>query len=227
MSLINEALRKIQSQQAKGPAWQPESGTPGRYPHPKDSSRSRNLLILAGGLFAVAMAILALALTLLFFKPADPADSLASRSDESSLAPDPLPVSTAEIPEPIEEAALSDLDPIRFEMPEIQTPYPEGDSPKISGEAPGALPSSTPKPAIVTATPQKDPSIAQLVDAIEIRGVFTNSSRVLIFNRQTGQSSALGTGDAIDAERKLVIESISGDTIEMVDHGGFRYIKRF
>lgn len=86
-------------------------------------------------------------------------------------------------------------------------------------------------PAPVTAPPARpatsDPAIAARVRALEIRGVMSGQSRILIYDPVTGRTRAFEIGQVIEGIHPLTVIDIQPNRLTLEDDAGFIHSKAF
>ncbi len=143
------------------------------------------------------------------------------------------------------EIVATALPPILFKVDEQAAPpaqpeiiSPEPVPPVLSSTSPAPTETAHTAPATpaaaapaapetVTPPPAPDPLIAAHIAQLEVRGVMTGGSKILLFDPAESRSRAFSAGDQVNDQMGLVIEDISARTITFVDHAGAIYTKGF
>lgn len=222
MSLINEALKKAQSPRPAGSGPSPDSsGAAGSGKGPAPPPRNR-LRYLWGFLLSVLIVgILSTAFTSFFIwqllgeEEQEPSHPPARESSELPTAP-AKPVAEKTRPE------------------EPDAVLPEEPSPATPPEASPELPSSGLATAPPTAPtepsappPPPDPAVISRLLELEIRGVMSGGTRILLHDKATDRTKAYMKGETLEGSFGLTIESISKTSIEFKDHAGNIHTKSF
>ena len=223
MSLINEALKKAQGQRPHAARQTPPPEGVGVPAPPQQPPKRRNLLwgflivIIFVGLFSAGMAtflvyqILGPCETEQATGPSSPpASTAATVPDTSGEAPvqqqQTPPAPTAKLPAPAEENAIA---------ASVETsPAPAMVIPPLSGQGP-----AEPGPA--------EGAVWERLAQLEIRGIMSGGSRVLIFDKATGKTKAFEPGEALEGPLGLKVATISPSAIVFQDHGGVPHSKSF
>lgn len=220
MSLINEALKKAQgdrpARQQGGPSNPETDLTAEAHYTPREKGRRRSYL---WG-FVVSLLVVGTFTTLLtayFVKqflgseesdpPPPPESVVRAPSGQPSVDPSDVAATTPAAASPPEPAAVSQQEP-PTEPPAVQQPPAETTPP------PG--PPTPPNPAVV----------ARLME-LEIRGIMSKGTRVLIFDQATGKTKAYASGEALEGPMGLVVETISNSSIKFKDYAGQFHSKSF
>ena len=209
MSLINEALKKAQGPRSTNSGRSTEAPSPstaGKDPVPPRRSRLRYLW---GFLLSVLIVgILSTAFTSFFIW----------QLLEEEEAPQP----------PARESVAADNSVPETPLPEKEpSPAPTED---LSGEAPPLEPLSSP-PSTHTEPPPPpqppDPAVVARLLELEIRGVMSGGTRILLYDQATDLTKAYRKGEALEGSVELTIEIISETSIEFKDHAGNLHTKSF
>lgn len=245
MSLINDALRKAQQARTQAPNLAPSLS--GGAPTPAPSGHSPKFWWIVAALGGTTLAFAcSLLLSVYIYHDVivgDAQPAAASPAPQPSATPDHTTTTTLDTahhtpiafkpPEPI-----ANTPPI---APPTQAPPPAATPPNPAPSSAAHTPPATAQPqppAAVTdppnvppptpkAEPAPDPAMAAIVERIQVRGIFSNRSKVLIFDPQTRKSIACAPGDPVDSTTRLKVYAISDDSIQLIDHGGFIYTKFF
>jgi hypothetical protein len=215
MSLINEALKKAQGDRpTKGPT-NPSAGSglpvEAHYtPPPKKNSRSYLwgfiLSILIVGTFTVLLS------TYFVFKLAGEDESKGNTSSQTVGQPAetvPEVVVLESPPTPQQAEAI----PTQSDPAAKPVPVPE---PEVVEPAEPIKPALPPDPAV----------IARLME-LEIRGIMSGGTRVLIFDQFSNRNKAYRVGDSLEGPMGLVVENISNSSIKFKDYAGQIHTKSF
>lgn len=258
MSLINEALKKAQSQSrtSDGAAANPPGSSPPQQPHPEQPARPRRSFLWG---FLMAILVVGTVTTLLttFFvrqilgptKPDESEPDLAQASVESPspdpaviAAPPPPPTQSVpatqpvpalpQIPPSAPAASRADPPPDSAISPAAGEPAPEPAVTLDTAEKPVASdPEPEAAPALPDGTPPApkppDPAIMARLMEIEIRGMMSGGTKVLVHDKASGKIKAYEAGDTLEGPMGLVVEKIHPDSIQFRDYAGSLHTKSF
>lgn len=263
MSLINEALKKVQKEQQgtrQTSAASPASGSP----KPPGKEQKRNRSFIWG--FIAAILIVGTVSTLLatFFvwqiiekperestpPPAEdqggspvvsesPPPAAVNPIEATSVNPpverfpsEPAPEETALPDKPsLSLADVSDPGPDASETPVGQQPPPA--SPEASGTGKSektdqAEPSPPPHDVGSEGRPlPPNPDVIARLQELEIRGIMSGGSKVLIFDSATGKTRAYRAGESLSGSMGLEVVEITPSTIQFKDYEGRLHTKSF
>ncbi len=224
MSLINEALKKTQGPRSTGPDHEePHAAAAGKAQAPPPRGRLRYLW---GFLLSVlVVGILSTIFTSFFI--------WKLLEEEEQGEPPPPPPESAAIPataEPMPETGLSEeptddladeaFPPVSETASHEETPPESSSSGSTTEQIPTGEASSPPPP-------EPDPvSVSRLLE-LEIRGVMSGGTRVLLHDQATDRTKVYLQGETLEGPLGLKIETISGNTIEFKDHAGQIHTKSF
>ncbi len=166
---------------------------------------------------------------------------------EPVVQPEPVPV--AEVappkippPQPQPEVVQAIAPPVAVEVPVNPTPQPAAvpesapepqqqpteiepmvEEPVAAATQPAAIPQQVP----VTSGPVENPATWGRLQNIEIRGIMSGGTKVMIFDADNNKTKTYRPGDLFDGTLSLKVATISSSAIIFEDHGGFRYTKSF
>ncbi|KAF0093157.1 MAG: hypothetical protein E1N59_3072, partial [Puniceicoccaceae bacterium 5H] len=103
----------------------------------------------------------------------------------------------------------------------VTTPAPEPNPPQVVVAPSTAHPTPAPTPA----TPRK--VIQAYLDEVQVRGVMSGGSKILLFDPTAGRSRAFAQGDLLSADPQIEIAEIKLNQIIFTDDAGVTYVKRF
>ena len=86
-----------------------------------------------------------------------------------------------------------------------------------------------PEPVVeapVQSTPP-NPAVRSRLQELEIRGIMSGGTRVLIFDTTNSRSKAYRPGEIVEGPLALKISAISQNIIEFEDYAGSKYTKSF
>lgn len=222
MSLINEALKKVQNQNP-GQGTPPTTTLPPLPPPTPPAARKPHRSFLWGFLAAVLVVGLFTSMLASFFV-------------WQILGPDKPPASTETLP-PLPRSADS-LEPPPM-VPEAAEPVPEAPQPEpiASEESPSPPPSADLPPPVAAPEPAPaparepdlppDPQVVARLMELEIRGIMSGGIKVLIHDRANDRTRAYRVGETIEGAMGLSIAGIAPDTIQFRDYAGAIHTKSF
>lgn len=223
MSLINEALKKAQPPRSAGSTPAPDNpgaAGPGKGPAPPHRSRLRYLW---GFLLSVLIVgILSTAFTSFFIwqlldeeEDGEPNQPPARESARSPVPATPV----ADMGSTVEEPTAN----LPGEPPPASPPETSPE-PRPSGLAtpPPSAPTEPPPP-----TQPPDPAVLSRLLELEIRGVMSGGTRILLHDQATDRTKAYMKGETLEGSIRLTIETISETSIEFKDHAGNLHTKSF
>lgn len=203
MSLINEALKKAQSERpptppttvvAQPPPLPVEHGQPARLHNPAPW-----LFALVGGGLLLCIVLAGVVLYWIW----------KSSSATSSVLPQEVPVAGVPVAPTPPPASATELEPL-ISLEQAMQP-------------PAAAPAPPPSPSL----PEPNPEVVRFLDQLEVRGVMQATGRALLHNRASGRTMSLGVNDRVDALLPVWIQEIRADTLYFRDDAGVSYIKYF
>jgi len=228
MSLINEALKKAQSDRPHAPKHLVASQLGGAG-HPPPAPRKRNYLwgflmsVIIVGLFSAGMSTFLVYYILGDEKPAAEAAQakpVAAQVAQVEPVAEPLPAEAAPEPAPVPEKVSTptggtQAEPVLKEAPVTKAAPP----PAVTPEVP---PSATPPPPGPT-----NPAVWARLQELEIRGIMGGGTKVLVFDLSTGKTKSFVEGDLVDGPLGLQIVTLKPNAIVFKDYDGFEYTKSF
>lgn len=249
MSLINEALKKVQSD-GGGPAT--PSGGPTTPDAADGSGLSRKWAIITI-MLSISVMVLLFALVAIMLINAWKDDSAVPETAATQPAtPDPARTPAVIDPEPPpviagrEDLPFEPAPPTTDEEPPVPTlsDVPEEASSEAATttapipaqreevrEPPIAettvIVHETRRPEPPPPEPKPSPDVLAYLDNLEIRGVLSAGQRLLIHDRSTGETRTWQAGAMIDVELGLKIASVEDRVITFTAHDGQSYTKRF
>lgn len=248
MSLINEALKKVQSQAPGAPLSGPASGAP--TSPPAEQAKYRGWLTLVLSLMVlVLMAALIMVLLSAAWKGDEPEVIAASPTPTlPHSAPIPYDDTTADLaplvyrsveedpaienPSLLTSSAPTSITPVTTDPePEIHPAPPVVSTPKVKEAPPKEVTvivqQSRTAQADVPAAPAKSAAVQEFIDALDIRGVMSSGQRILIHNRSSGRTQAYQAGSILDESLNLSILKVEDRLITFTTDDGQIYTKRF
>jgi hypothetical protein len=232
MSLINEALKKAQPQRNSPGTVQPEA-VPAPPPHYSPPRRKRSYLwgfLLAVLLVGLFSAIVSTYLVYQVLGSGEQAES--DGGTPAPIASNADPQVTSEIASPgIEQKTVNQT--ASSAPPEDRT-APEPDpasmnSPSTAASLAGVESEEATAPvasARPTATPTNREAWERL-QSLEIRGIMSGGTKVLIFDLVTGKTRSYTPGEIIDGALGLKVSSIDPNVISFEDYDGATLTKPF
>ena len=243
MSLINEALKKAQTERKTDS--QPHQTTAEAAAaailssHQQKPKRKRNFLwgfvisVLVVGLLASGISLILV--NQLFTEEESYQHPPAAAQQKPSLPPTaaidapsaekvtPVPASSGPNPAPaaMNPAAQS---PASAAQTVVQPPPAAVATPSATPTPPTPPPSSAAKPRTQA---KPNPEVWARLEELEIRGIMPGGSKVLIFDKRTGQNKTFQTGDMLDGSLGMRLGNLSPNQIEVEDYGGYIYTKSF
>ncbi|MDP0500685.1 MAG: hypothetical protein Q7P63_11360 [Verrucomicrobiota bacterium JB022] len=239
MSLINEALKKAQADQARqntGPGGQGPQQTAGMLVPNRSGGGGIVIGIVVGAL--VAALVTGGILWLVLRQPAKPAPEVAQTpppvaapATVQTPAREPAVAVTTPPPAPVAEAEPAPLlEPIRYTPLSAQQPEPPTHEPAPQAIAPAPAqpvavqpPAAAPEPTRTTQLPE----VAAYIANIEVRGVMSGGSKILLFDPAAERSRAFAVGDVVSLNPQITIAEIAANQVKFHDHGGVTYTKRY
>jgi hypothetical protein len=213
MSLINEALKKAQGERpVQGNAGPPEGSppdSPGHYVPPPKKDRKSFIWGFILAVFVVGTFTILLS-TFFVWQILGPEEERDAVSKQAEVSEQAGPVE-AEAAKPVEnvQAQLPAAKPVPTEVAREPEPEP------VQATEP-APPASPPDPAV----------IARLME-LEIRGIMSGGTRVLIYDQSSGRNKTYRAGDSLEGPMGLVVENISTSSIKFKDYAGQTHTKSF
>lgn len=234
MSLINEALKKAQSKQ--GPPPVASASTPDQPPQPQPKPKSRRRSFFWGFLAALLMVSIVSMLSITVLtkvllsdgdggstQAADNMNALVDTVRQATGSDSPeggqasrMPTETPAVPERTgEEVAAGSI---------------------VVADEPAAAPEPTedvqPEPPLESELPEAPARPGAAVDvpalhALEIRGIMSAGSRVLIFEPTTNRSRPYSAGQALESLPDWTIAEIQSASILLRHHDGTEFNKSF
>jgi hypothetical protein len=250
MSLINEALKKVQSQTPGSPLSGPPSGAPTPPPAEPIKFRGWLTLVLSAMVVFLMFALIIVLLSAVWSddgaeemaattRPALPHSAALPLEDSASeLAPlvyrsveDDLIEEKAEIARSAQKTiAPVEVDP----QPPASLPQPneslqvvEGTPPRESTVIVQQSRFTQPSASAPAPTPAESAAIQEFIDALDIRGVMSAGQRLLIHNQQSGRTQAYQAGSLIDEKLNLSLLKVEDRLITFTTNDGQIYTKRF
>jgi hypothetical protein len=210
VSLINEALKKAQREQASRNS--PQLPDPAQ-PQPVTKPPRRYRYLRGFVLSLLLIGTLTTLFTTYFLR------QLLPEEEEEVPAPpahDRIPAEDPPVPLPVASPA-----PATEETASDQGPDPDPAAPA----APAAM-AAEPDPALPPEPP--DPEVLARLTEIEIRGIMSGSNtRVLIFDQATGRTRTYQEGQTLEGPMGLIVESITPNAIQFKDYAGKQHTKSF
>lgn len=227
MSLINEALKKVQSQAPGSPLSGPASGAP--LPPPAEQAKIRGWLTLVlSTMVLILLCALILILVSAAWKGDDPEVVIASQTTtlpHSGPMPfgDSAPELTPLVYRSVEE--IEGVEKLPEEPGEIK-PLVDDSPPR---EVTVIVQQTRPTPPVGTSTssPARSVAVEEVIDALDIRGVMSSGQRLLIHNNESGRTQAYQAGSIIDEALKLRILKVEDRLITFTTDDGQIYTRKF
>jgi len=238
MSLINEALKKAQSDRPVGDAGSRDHllhmpGPPHKQPPRKRSPIWGFLLaVLIIGLFSASVT------TILVYKILGEEETPPQTAQVAKTKPGTPAVETAAQEQPEPEAATPVVE-AATEDPVVPEPIPAeaaGQSATSSAVVTvnaGEPVTVTPEQSLPAAEPVQSPppvpnaAMWARLEELEIRGMMSGGTKVLIYDSASGKTRSFVEGDLIDGTLGLRISSIQSNSIVFEDYGGNELTKSF
>lgn len=245
MSLINEALKKAQTQRPGGtapPLAGPASGGP---PHGQPPAGKRPRSFIWGFLAALfVVGFVTIGLSSFFIWQILETDGEAPTGSPPATVELASAIVEEPVPQPVQDPAqpaASPLTPDTAAPPEADSatpaanlteePPPPVDAPAQStapepveaiAEAP---PPASPPPAGLSAPP--DPRVIARLMELKIRGIMGGGTKVLIHDTASGQTRAFEAGDSLEGPMGLTVSVIRSSSITFTDYAGIPHTKSF
>jgi flagellar basal body-associated protein FliL len=245
MSLINEALKKAQSDRPSSIHAHPAMQGMPMDPQQKPPKKKRYLFSFIIAILVVAL-LSTLISTYLVYQILGDDDSQPDevvQSDKVEVIPEqaaPIPDQEPVEPEPVtpgpvakhtvdeENQATQVEEPqveVAIEKVEESTPLPEPTPVEV-------IPEPEPVPVIQEAAPtiakiDTNPQVWNRLMEFEIRGIMSGGTRVLIFDSRTGKARAYQPGDLVDGALSLKVSSIDQNIINFQNNDGSIFPKSF
>ncbi|HSH09603.1 MAG TPA: hypothetical protein VK995_04410 [Oceanipulchritudo sp.] len=231
MSLINEALKKAQSDRPAGPKHLVASqlGVPG-HSHP--APRKKNYLwgflmsVIIVGLFSAGISTF-LVYYILGSEKSSPAEveaqpNLVMEAPAETSAETPPPAPVPEAPAPA-TAKVPEQTVAKESVPVVM------DEPVAAAQTITKAPQPSLQPPAVSPPPQgqPNPAVWTRLEQFEIRGILGGGTKVLVFDLSTGKTKSFVEGDLVDGPLGLQIVALNSNAIVFKDYGGFQYNKSF
>jgi hypothetical protein len=242
MSLINEALKKAQSERPSSVHNHPAMQGMPMEPQQKPPKKKRYLFgfIMSVLVFALLSTMVTTYLVFQILGEDKGSDSngtqVAEVSTVQELETTPaqpvvpqkeevVPEAIAEEPVPVlaETEVQEESVPAPLTTPEAK-PVPVSEPPVVSAPAP---PPVVEKPAPQVALLGSDPLVWNRLEELEIRGIMSGGAKVLIFDSRTNKARAYKPGDLVDGALSLKVSSISNAAINFVNDDGSIFPKPF
>ncbi|MGC9451782.1 MAG: hypothetical protein ACP5I4_10075 [Oceanipulchritudo sp.] len=237
MSLINEALKKAQTQR---PFTRPVEDQDD--PSPPSPQAAQHPPRRRGYLWGFIIALVFVGLlssgtaTFLVWQILGTNGEGAAASPSSDTA---VPETAASPPAPAEPSEATPLEPstaVASVAPSAEAepaagPVQDvvgksaaGDEPRLPGPPVAARPAvETPRASPLP----PNPAVWARMEELEIRGIMSGGNKVLIHDTSNGKTKAYEPGDLLDGSLGLKIASISPNTIVFEDYGGVPHTKSF
>ncbi|MEX0321067.1 MAG: hypothetical protein AB3N63_02840 [Puniceicoccaceae bacterium] len=156
--------------------------------------------------------------------------------EPANATPSPTPVPEAvaqpQQQQPAAQPAVAETAPTPVSQPAPQPVVAQPES--QPAQQPVANPIATPaEPAVVPVAvaaappPVENPAIWGRLENIEIRGIMSGGTKVMIFDADKNRTKTFRPGDLFDGSMSLKVATISPSAIIFEDNGGFRYTKSF
>ena len=234
MSLINEALKKAQTERQTSAAGDAAIDLTQATP-PVHHQPPRRRGYLWGFILALLLVGLFSSILATFFvwqilgpdeKPA-PAAQIVQAAPETQAPPtvamNPAPAIQAPVSTPEATAPLA--------VEEVPAPEPVAVVEQTAVAMPPEPPAPAAQPEPVAAVPGKasppDAAVRTRLQELEIRGIMSGGTRVLIFDTSTNRAKAYRPGEIVEGPLALTISAISQSIIEFEDYAGSKYTKSF
>jgi len=230
MSLINEALKKAQSERPSSIQNHPvmqggQSHPPQKPPRKRRFFFGFIVAVLIVGLFSTGVS------TYLVYQilGTDKKEETGNAQDEKSTEVTATPVDPVTATTPPVEEAVKPQEPV----PEKVVTEVVEVAPKTPVEAPVAEQTVAQPPAVEVPAPAvvqvvgTDPAIWSRIDEFEIRGIMSRGEKVLIFDSRNQKSKAYKPGDLIDGALSLKVASITTSVITFENNDGAQFRKSF
>jgi len=250
MSLINEALKKAQQDRPEmSPAPPPgDPMPPPRPPQHQEKKKHRGFLwgfLLALVIVGAVSSLLAAFLVLQLLDPKSPEPEPEPGSTpvvqtESAPLPEAREASTIQEAEVlIEESSIPVPDEAKeMEPPSEAAPLVEDlqASPEITADAPiASIPEAEAvenQPIVkeIPAPPEPrlpNPDVIARLREVEIRGIMSGATKVLIHDISTGKTRGYTVGESMQGPLGLSIFKISNNSIQFKDYAGHIHTKSF
>jgi len=263
MSLINEALKKAQTERPTTAPVQPETGAPGLpNQNQRPPKKRRYLWGFLLSVIVVALFTTTISTFLIFqilgeeenkektnaerrlevteqnvaelvtvVETATPDNSLQMPlPDEVATPVAQTPPATARELQP--EPTIDVIAPATSEPPVATTPPVNLVQDSTTAATAKAQQDSKPVQSTVQTPPPVDPAkpnpaIWARLETLEVRGIMSGGTKVLIFDTSAGKTKTFRPGDMVDGTLGLKIASITSSAIIFEDYGGFKYNKSF
>lgn len=212
MSLINEALKKAQGERPVQGARTDAGHSPETQGHYVPPPRKNHKSLIWGFILAVfIVGTFSLGLSIYFIS------KLLDEEETAHVAPQAGIEVAGAVEEQETTEALSEpkaVEEIVETPPATMTEaVPEPEPVKV---AEPARPATPPDPAV----------IARLME-LEIRGIMSGGTRVLIYDQSSGRNKTYRAGDSLEGPMGLVVENISNSSIKFKDYAGQLHTKSF
>ncbi len=244
MSLINEALKKAQSERPSSVHNHPAMQGMPTAPQQKPPKKKKYLFGFVLAVLVVALLSTAVSTYLVYqilgedegsgSEGAAPTEEVATAQELETTPPQLVaPEKEEVVPEPIAEElepeALAKTDIQEETVPEpIPTPEPK----PVPEPEPPVVTAPTPPPVVEEPAPQvallgNNPLVWNRLQELEIRGIMSGGAKVLIFDTRTNKARAYKPGDLVDGALSLKVSSISNTVINFVTDGESIFQKPF
>jgi hypothetical protein len=238
MSLINEALKKAQSERPSSIQNHPVMQG-GGHSHPQQKPpRKRRFLfgfimaVLIVGLFSTGVSTYLVYQILGTDKSEEAGNAQAARPVEvattqadPATATTPPPAETVKVQEPVVEKEVTEVVKAAPTTP-VEAPVAQQPVPQEIVAPPPVVEVPAPEPAVVQAA-GTDPSTWNRIDEFEIRGIMSRGEKVLIFDARNQRSKTYRPGDLIDGALSLRVASITTNVITFENNDGAQFRKSF
>lgn len=238
MSLINEALKKAQSERPSSIQNHPVMQG-GGHSHPQQKPpRKRRFLfgfimaVLIVGLFSTGVSTYLVYQILGTDKSEEAGNAQAARPVEvaatqadPATATTPPPAETVKVQEPVVGKEVTEVVKAAPTTP-VEAPVAQQPVPQEIVAPPPVVEVPAPEPAVVQAA-GTDPSTWNRIDEFEIRGIMSRGEKVLIFDARNQRSKTYRPGDLIDGALSLRVASITTSVITFENNDGAQFRKSF
>lgn len=245
MSLINEALKKAQSERPSSARNHPAMQGMSLDPQPKPPKKKRYLFSFILAVLVVAL-LSTLVSTFLVYQIVGDDDSARLESSQpqqlAMTTPAEPPIQEPEVKQEIaaapETAVLpgetapsvatsQEMEPESAAQPLMEAqPEPVAAVPEPVVAAPQTLP-VVEEPVAKLASYENNPLIWNRLQDLEIRGIMSGGTKVLILDTKTNKTRAYQPGDLVDGALSLKVSSINDKTINFENNDGYIFPKSF
>lgn len=232
MSLINEALKKAQSERPSSVHNHPAMQGMPMEPQQKPPKKKKKYL------FGFILSVLVVALlstvvsTYLVYQILGEDKEVSTTQELGTTPTQPVvPVKEEVVPEPIaKEPEPETLAKTEIQVETVPEPIPTPEPEPVPEPEPPVV--SAPPPVVEESAPQvasvgNNPLIWNRLQELEIRGIMSGGAKVLIFDTRTNKARAYKPGDLVDGALSLKVSSISNSIINFVTDDGSIFPKPF